>query len=185
MKIWRYLLKLPTILLVTVILTVSQAVSFDKCEQPNEGNLEYGTIFIEQEQKYNWFEAWNECALRNMTLIAVDTAEKHVIINSMLRKKFPKVPNLWIGGNDLGEEGKFVWSSTGKPFTFSNWQKGQPDNYKSIENCVHFYDITDFEWNDVQCVFKMGFICEENRFQVSARQNLKMKKRLIDQLFET
>uniref|UniRef100_A0A1I8Q0F5 C-type lectin domain-containing protein n=1 Tax=Stomoxys calcitrans TaxID=35570 RepID=A0A1I8Q0F5_STOCA len=177
------LLKLS--LLTLVALQVTSAVPYDKCDKPEKDELEeYGNVFIEHEQKYNWFEAWNECAMRNMTLMAIDTTERHGVMNSMLRKRFTKCPNLWIGGNDLGEEGKFVWSPTGRPFEFSNWQKGQPDNYKSNENCVHYYDITDFEWNDAACSLKMGFICEENRFQVAARRDLKMKKQFIDHLFE-
>lgn len=94
-----------------------------------------------------------------------------------------KCPNLWIGGNDLGEEGTFIWSSTGKRFEFSNWSKGQPDNYKNNENCAHYYDITDYEWNDASCLFKMGFICEENRFLQAARRDFRIKKNFIDQLF--
>uniref|UniRef100_T1PK09 Lectin C-type protein n=1 Tax=Musca domestica TaxID=7370 RepID=T1PK09_MUSDO len=144
---------------------------------------DFGTIFIEEEQKYNWFEAWEECAMRNMTLIAIDTAEKNTIVDKVLRNRFEKCPNLWLGGNDLGLEGKFVWSSTGKRFEFSNWSKGQPDNYKSNEHCVHYYTITDFEWNDAPCTSKIGFICEENRFLRETRRDLQIKKNFIDQLF--
>ncbi|XP_075155822.1 lectin subunit alpha-like [Haematobia irritans] len=166
-------------ILILVVMQMTQAVLYDKWHECQE----FGRIFIEEEQKYNWFEAWNECAIRNMTLIAVDTAERNPAIDTILRKKFTKCPNLWIGGNDLGEEGTFIWSSTGNRFEFSNWQKGQPDNYKNNEHCVHYYTITDFEWNDAPCSSKMGFICEENRFWMAARRDLNIKKNFIDQLF--
>uniref|UniRef100_A0A1I8P288 C-type lectin domain-containing protein n=1 Tax=Stomoxys calcitrans TaxID=35570 RepID=A0A1I8P288_STOCA len=168
-----------TTILILLAAQVTHAVVYDKWH----GMEEFGKIFIEEEQKYNWFEAWNECAIRNMTLIAVDTVEKNAALDGILRKKFAKCPNLWIGGNDLGEEGKFIWTPTGKRFEFSNWQKGQPDNYKSNEHCVHYYNIADFEWNDAPCSSKIGFICEENHFLRLARRDLDIKKNFIDQLF--
>ncbi|XP_061400989.1 lectin subunit alpha-like [Musca vetustissima] len=119
----------------------------------------------------------------NMTLITIDTPERNEIIGKELRAKFAKSPNFWLGGNDLGVEGKFTWSSTGKRFEFSNWSNHQPDNYKSYEHCVHFYWKTDLEWNDALCATKMGFICEENRFLRSARHDMQVKKNVIDELF--
>ncbi|XP_073828777.1 lectin subunit alpha-like [Musca autumnalis] len=173
----QHLLKALSFIFFVVVLT--EATVHDKWHELED----FGTIFIEEEQKYNWFEAWDECAMRNMTLIAIDTAEKNAVIDKILRNKFQKCPNLWLGGNDLGLEGKFTWSSTGKRFEFSNWSKGQPDNYKSNEHCVHYYTITDFEWNDAPCSSKIGFICEENRFLRAARLDLQVKKNFIDQLF--
>lgn len=95
-----------------------------------------------------------------------------------------KAPNLWLGGHDLGETGKYIWPSTGKQFDFSNWSAGNPDNYKGLENCAHIWDTTDFEWNDAACKTKMGYICEENQFLVAARKDFAIKKHFIQQLFE-
>ncbi|XP_059224272.1 lectin subunit alpha [Stomoxys calcitrans] len=167
------------VVILLAIIKVTKGTPHDKWQKVDEA----GKIFIEQEQKFTWFEANNECAIRNMTLIAVDTFEKNQVIDSLLRKKFPVSPNLWIGGSDLGQEGKFIWSSTGKSFEFTNWQHQQPDNSKNDEHCVHYRINSDFEWNDAQCWGKMGFICEENRFLMEARRDLEIKKNFIEQLF--
>lgn len=70
-------------------------------------------------------------------------------------------PDLWLGGNELGENGKYVWSSTGQQFDFTNWSEGQPDNTNGIEHCAQIWYKSDFEWNDLPCHFKSGYICEE------------------------
>lgn len=107
-----------------------------------------------------------------------------------MRLKFTKIflllgkrSNIWIGGNDLGNTGVFVWYATGKRFEFTNWSKGNPDHYTNEEHCVHYYDHTEYEWNDATCTHKMGFICEENRFLYETRKSLEIKKNFIDQLF--
>lgn len=92
--------------------------------------------------------------------------------------------NLYIGGHDLGEEGRFIWPLNGKSFDFANWSNGNPDNYKNVEDCAHIWDITDYEWNDTTCETKMGFICEDNPYLANARRDLELKKNLIDQLLE-
>ncbi|XP_075159347.1 lectin subunit alpha-like [Haematobia irritans] len=167
------------IFLITLAYPLIEATPYDKWHTIQE----FGKIFIEQEEKYTWFEAGIECAIRNMTLITVDTVERNQAVDALLRKKFQNIPNLWIGGSDLGEEGKFVWSSTGKPFEFTNWQSQQPDNNKNDEHCVHYRRTSDFEWNDAQCWEKFGFICEENHFLVAARRDLKIKMNFIENLF--
>lgn len=91
---------------------------------------------------------------------------------------------MWVGGNDLADEGTFIWAVTGKRFEFTNWFKGNPDNSGNVENCVHIYNITDFEWNDANCIFKMGFICEENQTLHAIRSEWELKKQVIDRLFE-
>ena len=54
----------------------------------------------------------------------------------------------WIGLNDIGTEGTFVWVD-GSESTYRHWSPGQPDNGGSIEDCVHTYG-NPF-WNDEGC----------------------------------
>lgn len=82
----------------------------------------------------------------------------------------------------MAEEGRFVWPLTGKSFDFANWNVGNPDNYNDKEHCAHIWERTDYEWNDTQCVNKMGFICEENPYLAMSHRVLEMKRDLINQL---
>ncbi|XP_075156143.1 lectin subunit alpha-like [Haematobia irritans] len=118
-------------------------------------------IFIEPQLEFNWFKAWNECANKNMNLIALDSMEKSEALTAILKKHFGQSRNIWLGGHDLADEGNFIWSATGKRFEFTNWAGPNPDNLFNIEHCVHIWDRSDYEWNDATCKQKMGFICEE------------------------
>ena len=33
----------------------------------------------------------------------------------------PYAPHIYIGADDLQEEGNFVWAATGQPMTYTNW----------------------------------------------------------------
>ena len=38
--------------------------------------------------------------------------------------------HFWTSGTDQGEEGQFVWMSSGKPLGWENWNAGEPNNYE-------------------------------------------------------
>ena len=64
----------------------------------------------------------------------------------------------WIGLNDRKTEGHFVWSdgTQFKSSVYSNWRKGQPDNWRE-ENCV---ELNQKGWNDLACFVFIFYICE-------------------------
>ena len=60
---------------------------------------------------------------------------------------------LWIGLNDAGAEGTFVWSS-GDPVSFTHFAPSEPNNSEGGEDYVHFFIPNDFQgrqgtWNDL------------------------------------
>ncbi|XP_061388521.1 lectin subunit alpha-like [Musca vetustissima] len=158
-----------------------QTIPVEKWFQLDGGNE---TIFIEREYKYNWYQARNECLLKNMTLITVDTSEKSELLTSLLKRIFEKSHNLWIGADELGQEDHFVWSSTGKRFEFTNWSKGKPSHNQGQEHCVNLWESSDFEWNDAPCNELKGFICEENLHLRAAKQELQHMKNLVYEVYE-
>ncbi|XP_065132709.1 uncharacterized protein [Paramisgurnus dabryanus] len=63
----------------------------------------------------------------------------------------------YIGATDRDKEGQFV-DINGKPLTFTNWDSGQPDDYKSVQDCSVLRVGTGF-WDDTDCD-KRPIICE-------------------------
>ncbi len=63
----------------------------------------------------------------------------------------------WIGlYRDPNNSTAWKWSG-GEYITYQNWGKGQPDNYKDIENNGHVN--SDGQWNDANDATSMNFYC--------------------------
>lgn len=86
-------------------------------------------------------------------------------------KSFITVPGLghehfWTSGTDQAEEGTFFWMSTGRPVTFTNWNTGEPNNFRyengEEEHCLELWnrDGKGLKWNDSPCSFETFFVCE-------------------------
>jgi hypothetical protein len=45
----------------------------------------------------------------------------------------------WLGGRDDVVEGVWEWSSTGKPFSVSDWNPGQPYNLYQDQDCLRIW----------------------------------------------
>ena len=71
----------------------------------------------------SWLNAeLNANALGGHLVTINDAAEE-----AWLRIVFGNDPRYWIGFNDAGAEGIWVWSS-GEPVTYTNWDGGEPNN---------------------------------------------------------
>ena len=66
---------------------------------------------------------------------------------------------IWIGINDIMEENRFVYTKSGMPILFENWNAGQP-NGKTTENCIVQHP-TSGKWYDRVCANTYRFICEK------------------------
>ncbi|XP_013113412.1 lectin subunit alpha [Stomoxys calcitrans] len=147
---------MKSVIILSTLVYIASATVVRKWHRSDNGAL----YFIEPEQKFNWFEAWNECARKNMSLIAIDRYEGHYQIDSLIRKLFTTCPSFWLAGNDNAVDGRYEWATTGEIFTFTNWGSGQPGRTTG-EHCILLW--TTWDWHDLTCTHKLGFICEENR----------------------
>lgn len=74
--------------------------------------------------------------------------------------------HFWTSGTDLAEEGNFFWMANGRPITFTNWNAGEPNNFRyengEEENCLELWnrDGKGLKWNDSPCSFETYFVCE-------------------------
>ncbi|KAL4226218.1 hypothetical protein ACF0H5_014203 [Mactra antiquata] len=66
---------------------------------------------------------------------------------------------IWIGGNDIDEEGIWRWSDSS---LIDNWIGENPSNTGGYEHCAEVVvaKVFKYAWNDNKCSVKKPFICE-------------------------
>lgn len=65
-----------------------------------------------------------------------------------------------MGLTDEMIEGQMTWIDTNTVPEFTDWIPGQPDDSKSAEDCVHFINTANYEWNDISCSSTNEAVCE-------------------------
>jgi len=120
-----------------------------------------GTFF-----KANWARSAQYCRYHGMHLASIDNAQDQKKLEEHIESIGLGHEHFWTSGTDQGEEGKFVWMSTGKPLGWENWNAGEPNNYEyeggEREHCLELWnrDGKGLKWNDSPCSFETYFICE-------------------------
>ncbi|XP_062379664.1 collectin-11 isoform X2 [Sardina pilchardus] len=71
---------------------------------------------------------------------------------------------VFIGLNDIEQEGHFVYVERSAMSTFSKWREGEPNNAYEDEDCVEM--VAAGEWIDVACSLTMYFVCEFDKANV-------------------
>merc|ERR1711902_467583 len=80
--------------------------------------------------KANWYKAEQYCRYHGMHLASINSAEEQASLEDHITSFGMGNEHFWSSGTDQGEEGKFVWMSTGKPLTYENWNAGEPNNFQ-------------------------------------------------------
>lgn len=117
-----------------------------------------GCYFVSTKQ-LNWYQAFRDCVSRGASLATIETSTENEAIKEYLRGLVLS-RTYWIGGTDDSQEGYFVWMSSLKAVTFTDWCSGDPNNY-GIENCIYYYHDCDYRWQDRSCDFGYShYLCE-------------------------
>ncbi|XP_062596426.1 ladderlectin-like [Saccostrea cucullata] len=112
-------------------------------------------------QKKSWDNAAIKCLQYGAKLVEIETKEENNFLKQ--RTSIYNRKEFWIGGIDEFLEGRFVWASTGSSLTFTDWNKGEPNNDKSREDCIEIsrHPARLGMWNDNSCSYEFYFICEK------------------------
>ncbi|XP_055622386.1 perlucin-like [Toxorhynchites rutilus septentrionalis] len=114
----------------------------------------------------NWFEATEYCKYLEMRLAEITTSEKQAKLVYFIQssdKYNAQSTEIWLGGNDLAEEGNFYWHDSGLKLGYTFWKEGHPDNSDNYENCMetrYFPPDWAWHWNDQSYHVKQYFVCE-------------------------
>ncbi|XP_041483073.1 echinoidin-like [Lytechinus variegatus] len=87
-------------------------------------------------------------------LVSIHSQEEQNFISTVFttsRKKETAPTAMWLGLHDISTEGEFEWTD-GTPMDFTKWSPGQPDDYRTREDCGQMRsDYGNNLWNDVGC----------------------------------
>ncbi|CAH1270774.1 PXDN [Branchiostoma lanceolatum] len=83
-----------------------------------------------------------------------------------LRNGISRSASVWIGLNDIQQEGRFVWEDGQVLGSFHDWASSEPNNQPDGNaDCVFIEKATSLvfaiKWRDYACNGRFGFICEK------------------------
>ena len=114
-------------------------------------------------EQLSWYDSDRYCQNINGRLAEPRTLKEYLFFR-YIRETFDT--DLWLGGNDLANEGRFVWLSDSEPVeneAFNVWVPGEPNNSRGIEHCLEFThsEGSSRAFNDEPCSeFILDFVCE-------------------------
>jgi cysteine-rich repeat protein len=107
--------------------------------------------YLAIDDNINWPAANADCLNRGGHLATISSFQENQAVSSI------NVGQVWLGLNDQGTEGRFVWSDR-EPLAFSRFRSHEPNNAPNDEDCIEL----DFdEWNDQDCSIEQdAYVCE-------------------------
>ncbi|XP_051780452.1 mannose-binding protein C-like [Erpetoichthys calabaricus] len=115
----------------------------------NHGQKRFGTKY----DKLKFDDGVKICKEASGEIAMPENAEE----NAALMKLVKPSEAAYLGLNDRLTEGRFE-DVSGNRVTFTNWNSGQPNNYKGNEDCSII--TSDGIWNDVPCSQSYTIICQ-------------------------
>ncbi|XP_067669831.1 uncharacterized protein [Haliotis asinina] len=115
-----------------------------------------GNCYLYVSVEKNYADASSHCQALGAIVSPTKDKEELDFVSSLR----DDIETIWIGGTDFDTEGTFKWSD-GTPFTWTNWEEGQPNNYARNQDCIELYD--NKEWNDLVCSTEYPFVCRRTR----------------------
>ncbi|CAL1538295.1 unnamed protein product, partial [Lymnaea stagnalis] len=117
-------------------------------------------------QADSYINASDSCKVHGGVLVTMKTSLKQQLVADALNKR-PVWNNwLWIGLDDMQQEGTFIWSD-GATCTVDEqnllFYGGKPSPRTREEDCAVLSKST-FLVNDVICTYKYSYICEIKNF---------------------
>ncbi|KAM4564210.1 type-2 ice-structuring protein-like [Fundulus diaphanus] len=107
-----------------------------------------------------WARAQRNCGFMQATLASVHDDQEYYHIQRVIAASAPDSPLTWIGGSDAQEERIWLWSD-GRPFHYSNWCPGEPDNLRG-QHCIQMNFGASKCWDDLQCKKLLPSVCAKN-----------------------
>jgi len=145
------------ILRVTLLLCAAIVLS-EAATCPSGWSLYNNRCFSWYSPRVTWGTAEKRCLALGGNLASIHSLAEHDFIRAMIKQKSGGYERLsWIGGSDAAQEASWLWSD-GLPMKYTNWGRGQPDNWRKNQNCMTI-NWRGGLWDDLRCSYKTPYVC--------------------------
>ncbi|XP_035660139.1 sushi, von Willebrand factor type A, EGF and pentraxin domain-containing protein 1-like [Branchiostoma floridae] len=102
-------------------------------------------------------QATDACRRQGGLIVAVKSKETQDFIAANSDGK-----DLWVGLDDVMDEGEFKWSDGADIGSFTYWAPGEPNDAStsSSQDCVHLWPLAGYSWDDQPCDRMEYFVCQ-------------------------
>ncbi|XP_062607293.1 perlucin-like protein [Saccostrea cucullata] len=149
--------------IVAIIAVIIAPVETNPCPHGWVHHASSCYLFISDVHK-DWRGAMSHCNVLQAKLVEIETAAEDEFIRLHLKNN-NYTGQFWMGLSDILREGEWVWMSSQKVATYTNWGPGLPDNYANNEDCGTLWNHYGFLWNDKYCGHHVNFICENEMLE--------------------
>ena len=115
----------------------------------------WGNLFYKTYEAMNYLDAKAQCESDGAYLATPRSDDQNAFIVSLIPNA-----NIWIGLNDIDEEGTFV-SVDGEDVTYKKWSNGEPNdsgNEDGVE-IIGDRESSNGYWNDKPTTIQNQFVC--------------------------
>ena len=122
----------------------------------------WGNSFYKTYEAMNYLDAKEQCEFDGAYLASPKSDDENAFIANLIPNE-----NIWIGLNDIDEEGTFV-SVDNQNVSYTKWHTAsdQPDNWINSqgidEDGVHIKENAGGFWNDLSITDQLKFVCISN-----------------------
>ncbi|KAL4007978.1 hypothetical protein ACER0C_001830 [Sarotherodon galilaeus] len=106
----------------------------------------------------DWAHAQRHCQSVHANLASVSNLREYREIQRVIYHATHSYPLTWIGGSDAQKERHWFWID-GTPFRFTYWCRGEPNNYRHREHCMHMNWSGHKCMNDINCHYRYPYVC--------------------------
>lgn len=111
----------------------------------------------------NWHTARSYCQSNGYDLVTISSSSEEDWLHQEEQRRGAD-SQWWIGYNDLGIEGTWLWANN-EPPGYTHWSANEPNNSGNEDCAVDGWNV--YDWNDANCGSTFWFICEKPSLSTS------------------
>ncbi|XP_035902353.1 ladderlectin-like [Anopheles stephensi] len=122
--------------------------------------------FVVITKSASFFEAWHDCNSFDGYLAAIESARDQSLVDEALAKSSNPNGVYFIGGTDIGRDGRWMWIGLNKQLKdtdYRNFYPGEPNNLGGRQECLtvgNWKGEQRGKWDDSECDKKLdGYVC--------------------------